>query len=456
MTTIVWIRNDLRLTDNPALYHACKEDTQVIAVFIWSPEEYGPWGPGSASMWWLHHSLNNFHEACYEAQLPFVIRLGPVKQALSSLIQETGATKIVWNRRYEPGGAILDARVRSGLEIESETFPGNLLFEPEKIKTKARKPFQVFTPFWKQCQTLNGIISPLRKPTIPKNSHRYKSLSVDELELLSNTQSYDNWKPGEKFAQQKFKRFLKKGITEYKKLRDFPAIDGVSQMSPHLHFGEVSPRWMWHQVHQTFSGHEEGVKCYLSELGWHEFAHNLLLHFPKTPSSPLHSKFNKLKWKKNIKHLKAWKAGMTGYPIVDAGMRQLLHTGWMHNRLRMVVGSFLVKDLLISWTEGARWFWETLVDADLASNTLGWQWVGGCGADAAPFFRIFNPVIQSEKFDPDGTFIRAWIPELKNVPTKWIHQPWKADLDLDYPDPIVDHDIARKEALAAFNKIKEG
>jgi len=458
MKTLVWIRNDLRFSDNPALYHACKESDHVIALFIWSPEDEGNWASGSASRWWLHHSLTGFAKKCHAAKLPFVIKNGPAKEALHDLINETKADKIVWNRRYESAGMKLDAQVRSSIKIESETFPGNLLFEPQEITTKAGKPFKVFTPYWKACLEKGNAPSPLRKPTIPRSTKRYKSLSVDDLKLLPkihwDAKFYDIWEPGEDSAKTQFKKFLKSGIADYKTLRDFPAIEGTSRMSPHLHFGEISPRWIWDQVYQHNCGREEGVRCYLSEIGWREFAYHLLFHFPKTPTDPLYPKFKKLKWKKSPKNLKAWQQGMTGYPIVDAGMRQLWHTGWMHNRLRMIVGSFLVKDLLISWTEGARWFWDTLVDADLASNSLGWQWVGGCGADAAPFFRVFNPITQGEKFDPEGEFIKQWIPELKEVPQKWIHKPWESGLDLDYPAPIVEHAEARKRALAAFDKIK--
>jgi len=458
MKTLVWIRNDLRFSDNPALYNACRESDHVLAVFIWSPDEDGDWASGGASRWWLHHSLTQFSKMCRDSKLPFVIKKGPVKEALKSIIKEAKADKVVWNRRYEPNGMKLDARIRSSLDIDSEVFPGNLLFEPKEVKTQDGNPYKVFTPFWKACMEQGGISAPLRRPAISKSSKQYKSLSVDDLELLPeidwDSGFYDVWSPGEESAQKHFKKFLKSGITDYKRLRDFPGEEGTSRMSPHLHFGEISPRWIWDQVHQHYSGREEGVKCYLSEIGWREFAYHLLFHFPKTPTDPLYSKFKDMKWKQSKKNLKAWQKGMTGYPIVDAGMRQLWHTGWMHNRLRMIAGSFLVKDLLISWTKGAEWFWDTLVDADLASNTLGWQWVGGCGADAAPFFRIFNPITQGEKFDPEGEFVKKWIPELKDVPKKWIHKPWESDCDLDYPDPIVDHKEARKKALEAFDEVK--
>lgn len=467
MKTIVWIRQDLRLSDNPALYHACKESDEVVVLFIWSPEEEGDWAAGAAAKWWLHHSLDNFRKRCLEEKLPFVIKKGPIKQALEQTLKNTQASKVVWNRRYEPAGSAVDAKLRSELDVETDTFPGSLLFEPEEIKTQQGSPYQVFTPFWRMCMKKGGIASPLQKPINPKSRATYDSLTVDDLGLLPDIRwdkkLEDHWKIGEEEAQRKFKNFINSGITDYKTLRDFPAEEGVSKMSPHLHFGEVSPRWLWHQIHLKHSGQQAGVKTYLSEIGWREFAYHLLFHFPKTPKEPLHSKFKKMKWSQSQKNLEAWQKGMTGYPIVDAGMRQLWATGWMHNRLRMIVGSFLVKDLLISWTEGAKWFWDTLVDADLASNTLGWQWVGGCGADAAPFFRIFNPVTQSEKFDPEGEYIKTWVPELKNVPVKRIHQPWETPLDLggvklgdDYPYPIVDHSAARKKALDAFDQVKEG
>ena len=269
-----------------------------------------------------------------------------------------------------------------------------------------------------------------------------------------------NWTPGEKGAQKLLARFLDDSLMRYPEDRNHPAVVGSSRLSPYLHFGEISPRQIWHAVHKHATRHRQpgllhGADVYLKEIGWREFAHHLLYHFPKTPADPLRPAFEKFPWRKNKEALRRWQKGMTGYPIVDAGMRELWATGWMHNRVRMIVGSFLVKDLLLAWQEGARWFWDTLVDADLANNTLAWQWVAGCGADAAPYYRVFNPTLQGEKFDAEGSYVRKWVPELKNVPAKFIHKPWTLKArPAGYPEPIVDHGAARTHALAAFRQIR--
>lgn len=461
--TIVWLRNDLRLADNPALRAAVDLGAPVIAVFIWSPG--GKWSPGAASRSWLHHSLDAFSKDCRERGLCFVLKMGAPLKVLKKMIGETGADAVYWNRRYEPAGIAEDARALANLKkegVEVETFRGNVLFEPWEIKNKEGRPYQVFTPFWKACLKENAIASPLPKITKAKQKPpKCSSVKLEDLGLLPaanwDEKFYDGWKPGEPAARKRLLDFLAGKILDYKKNRDYPGIEGVSKLSPHLHFGEISPRIIWEETRKRYSGKEEGPRCYLSEIGWREFAHHLLFHFPKTTDQPLQKKFTNFSWRKSQKELKAWQHGLTGYPIVDAGMRQLWKTGWMHNRVRMIVGSFLVKDLLITWKEGAKWFWDTLVDADLANNTLGWQWVGGCGADAAPYFRIFNPAKQGEKFDPKGNYVRKWVPELKNISDKWIHRPWEAPEDvlkgIDYPGPIVDHHEARERALEAFKKL---
>jgi len=417
-TSIVWFRLDLRLTDNPAITAAIERGT-VIPVFIWAPEEEGAWRPGAASRWWLHHSLK-----ALAADLGgLVIRRGPSLDALRQLVNETGATAVFWNRRYEPALIARDTKVKQGLladGLKVESFNSALLFEPWEIKTGSGRAYKVFTPFYRACLKKGverGALGTARPTGVKKWP---SSLRLDELELLPKldwAKEFD-WEPGEAGAHKLLSAFSPK---DYLAKRDLPAVVGTSRLSPPLHFGEVSPRQVW----EAAKGED-----YRRQLIWREFAHHLLYHFPETTDKPLKREFERFPWRKDAKGLRAWQRGETGFALVDAGMRELWTTGWMHNRVRMVAASFLVKDLLIPWQEGARWFWDTLVDADLANNTLGWQWVAGCGADAAPFFRIFNPATQAEKFDPAGVYVRRWVKEM--VP------------------PILDHGTARDRALAAL------
>lgn len=466
--TIIWFRQDLRIEDHPALMAAC-ERGNVLPVYIHSQDGEGKWPIGAASKWWLHYSLQSLANELEKIGLKLIIRCGKALEILEQLINESGASAVYWSRRYEPASLDRDAKVKKQLHakgIEAQSFNSALLFEPWTVATKQGKPYQVFTPFWKTCLTLESPPAPL--PIPQKKSHaqlKIKSLALEELHLLPRIHWDEGikktWKPGSVAAKSHLSHFLKGPILDYHEARDFPAVEGISRLSPYLHFGEISPRMIRHEVLKAYAGSQEKVDCYLKQLGWREFAHHLLYHFPQTPELPLRKDFMEFPWKENHAHLVLWQKGMTGYPFVDAGMRQLWQTGWMHNRVRMVVGSFLVKDLLISWTEGAKWFWDTLVDADLANNTLGWQWVGGCGADAAPYFRVFNPITQGEKFDSNGEYIRKWVPELAALPNKWIHKPWEAPPELlsllgiklgeDYPFPVVDHAKARIEAIAAFS-----
>lgn len=467
---IVWFRKDLRLEDQPAFYFACKQERPILPLFIWSPEEETEWPLGEASQWWLHHSLSQFTQDLKEKGLELIIRTGKSLDCLMEIIKESGADQVVWNRRYELESIKRDSFLKTSLHqkgIKAQSFNGSLLFEPVTIQNKQKKPFQVFTPFWKHCLSLSADLSPLPiPPTIKPYKEHLNSRSVEELNLLPKI-SWDlglkkTWTPGTLGAKQHLTFAIQQVVVQYKQMRDFPAIRGTSQLSPYLHWGEISPRLIWQAVSQTITP-SEVAEPYLRQLGWREFAHHLLYHFPHTPTQPLREEFTRFPWKKNETHLEAWKKGRTGYPIVDAGMRELWETGWMHNRVRMIVGSFLVKDLLIHWMEGARWFWDTLVDADLANNTLGWQWVGGCGADAAPYFRIFNPITQGVKFDPNGDYVRKWVPELSSLSNDWIHSPWEAPSDvlrgagislgIHYPHPIVDHKQARDEALEALKSI---
>jgi deoxyribodipyrimidine photo-lyase len=423
-TSIVWFRLDLRLADNPALNAAVKRGGAVVPVFIWAPEEESPWPPGAASRWWLHESLTSLDTTLRTRGSRLIIRRGPSLETLRELISETGAELIFWNRRYEPALIARDKKIEDLLPVKS--FNSALLIEPWELP----KPYRVFTPFWRACLGQIKPSAPLPVPRqIPAPRTRPESLPLASLGLQPKVDwaagFRQAWQPGEAGANKQLRRFKRAALTGYRSGRDRPDIIGTSRLSPHLHFGEISPRQVWYSAAKAE---------YLRQLGWREFAHHLLFHFPHTTDAPLRADFATFPWRHDAKALKAWQHGMTGFPLVDAGMRELWTTGWMHNRVRMVVASFLVKDLLIPWQEGARWFWDTLVDADLANNTLGWQWTAGCGADAAPFFRVFNPAFQAEKFDPRGVYIRRWTGE----PVA----------------PIVDHSMARKRALSALAKIR--
>lgn len=472
-TTLLWFRLDLRVTDNTALLAAVRQGGPVIPVFIWSPEEEGPWQPGAASRWWLHQSLTRLDASLRDRGSRLVVRRGPTLETIRELLEETGATAVCWNRRYEPACIDRDRRVKAALCHEgrlAESFNSSLLFEPWIVRSQQHgAPYQVFSAFWKACLAHREPEPPEPAPIDIKSPRRWpKTLSVPELGLEPTIDwaggLRTSWRPGEAGALAEWNRFLDEGLSEYATERDRPDRVGTSRMSPHLHFGEIGIRQIWSTVRARPDGRAIASQFFLRELGWREFAHHLLFHFPHTPEQPLRENFAAFPWEHDRENLRAWQRGLTGYPIVDAGMRELWHTGWMHNRVRMIVVSFLVKDLLIPWQEGAAWFWDTLVDADLANNTLGWQWTAGCGADAAPYFRIFNPVSQGEKFDPDGDYVRRWVPELDKLPSKWVHQPWEAPADAladagielgrTYPCPMVDHREARSRALEALQRIK--
>lgn len=477
--SIVWFRHDLRLADHPALVAAAKRGGPVIPVFIWAPEEAGDWAAGAASRWWLHRSLISLSESLQSLGMRLTIRRGPSLDALQAIAAETGADAVYWNRRYEPAIVSRDTKIKSTLkgdDLHVESFNGSCLFEPSTIKNKQGKPFQVFSAFWRSCLSLPEPPTPIRRPSklvAPKSWP--KSLTVDALGLEPRVDwaggIREAWKIGEAAAGRQLKRFVSSGAADYSTGRDRPDRSGTSRLSPYLHFGELSPRQAWHSIRRRQSDMppgdiEDSMACFLRELGWREFAYHLLVHFPHTVNEPLRDRFRAFPWGQDDAALAAWQRGQTGYPIVDAGMRELWTTGWMHNRVRMVVASFLVKHLLVDWRAGAAWFWDTLVDADLANNTLGWQWVAGCGADASPYFRIFNPILQGRKFDPEGDYVRKWVPELGALPTKWIHAPWEASTDVletagvrlgrAYPKPIVDHATARKRALAALAELRQG
>ena len=441
--TLLWFRQDLRLADNPALSAALERRSPVIPVFIWAPEEEGDWPPGAASRWWLHRSLASLNAELEKRGSRLIIRRGPTAAALSRLAAESGASAVLWNRRYEPAAVARDREVKSKLHergVIAESFNGSLLFEPWTIRNSSEQPFRVFTPFWRAC--LRKPLAPACEEApqcVPSPDKWPHSLALSELSLEPAVDWAGGfrqvWQPGESGARSQLQRFLREALAEYPLNRDKPGLVGTSRLSPHLHFGEISPGEIQRAILGVANGHHAACEAYLRQLGWREFAYHLLYHYRQSPHQTLRQEFSVFPWRMHPEHFKAWKRGNTGYPLVDAGMRELWHTGWMHNRVRMVAASFLVKHLLVDWQAGAAWFWDTLVDADLANNTLGWQWVSGCGADAAPYFRIFNPAIQAEKFDPGGSYIRRWVPESKRL------------------IPIVDHGEARQRALAALARI---
>jgi len=484
---LLWFRQDLRLQDNPALAaaldHAKASGGPVIPVFILDDTSEGSWAAGGASRWWLHHALASLGADLEKLGSRLVLMRGDSHKTLLQLAKETDAGAVFWNRRYEPLIRARDERIKKDLAaqgVEAKSFNGSVLFEPHTIANKQGNPFQVFTPFWKHClahERLREIVAPtnFKSKSLPSPEQWPASLSVTDYSLLPSipwdAEFGEQWQPGEAGAAKRLALFVRRALSEYNDTRDLPGEDGTSKLSPWLHWGELSPRQIWAAVEagcraEGLSLDGGGPRRYLTEVGWRDFGYHLLYHFPHTPEKPLRAEFARFPWAQDPggKKLKAWQRGLTGYPIVDAGMRQLWRTGWMHNRVRMVVASFLVKHLRLPWNEGAAWFWDTLVDADLASNTLGWQWTAGCGADAAPYFRIFAPVTQGERFDASGTYVRTYVPELAKLPEKWIHAPWTAPADVlaaagvtlgkTYPHPIVDHATARAGALDAFAQLK--
>jgi deoxyribodipyrimidine photo-lyase len=474
--SIVWLRQDLRLDDNPALQAAIRRGA-ALPVYVWAPETGDRWLPGAASRWWLHHSLERLAASLEHLGSRLVIIRGDPASALALTARETGADSVLWNRCYEPAAVKTEHRVSRVLEsagIRTESFAGSLLFDPDAVRTTQGQPFKVFTPFWRSCLAFPSPPGAVPAPReLPPLDSWPSSLPLRDLELLPRSDwasGFRNaWTPGETGAAAALEAFLAGPAASYASGRNRPDARGTSRLSPHFHFGEISPRRVWHETVQQASpnaksGENRDTDEFLRQLVWREFACHLLHHSPHTPDFPLRPEFADFPWREDAEALDAWREGRTGYPFVDAGMRELWTTGWMHNRVRMVVASFLIKDLLIDWREGAKWFWDTLVDADLANNTLGWQWVAGCGADAAPFFRIFNPVLQGEKFDPGGAYVRRWVPELLSLPDRWIHRPWEAPgsvieragvvLGKTYPRPVVDHASARGRALDSFARIR--
>ncbi len=469
MTTIVWLRRDLRTRDNPALAAAAARG-RVLPVFILDDATTGPqWRWGGASRWWLHHSLAALRDNL--GHLPLF--RGDPRELLPAVIKKVGASAVYWNRCYDPFAIARDMELKASLQrlgVEVQSFNGSLLHEPWDVATGSGGPFKVFTPYWRASLS-RSVAAPLPAPMLKIVKAAALGDRLEDWDLLPADPNWatgweDLWTPGEKGALARFDDFAKNGLVGYQELRDRPDLRGTSRLSPHLHWGEISPRQIWARIalESEDPSKRDGASKFLSEVGWREFAHHLLYHFPTLPERNWRPNFDAYPWRNSADDFKAWRQGRTGYPLVDAGMRELWQTGWMHNRVRMVTASFLVKHLRIDWRRGETWFWDTLLDANLANNAAGWQWVAGSGADASPYFRIFNPMTQGRKFDPNGDYVRRWCPELARLPNEYIHAPCQAEpetlaragitLGSTYPNPIVDHDQARKAALNGYDKVR--
>ena len=473
---IVWFRDDLRLADNPALSAAIARGSSLVAVYILDDEMPGRWRLGRAARWWLHHSLAALGNDIRRLGGALVLRRHTSVAAIKSLIQETGACAVYWNRGYEPFAMARDTAVARELEragLEVQTFGASTLYEPGSIRNQDGKPFRLYAAFWRACLARGVTDAPLPSPEWLPVGPGLPSDDLGSWQLRpvrpNWAQGFEKlWSPGEQGAQRRLTQFIEGAAVDYAGRRDRPDLASTSRLSPHLRFGEVSPRQVRHAILGALAAGlvpQPAADKFLSELGWREFAYHLLYHHASLPDAPLKPQFAEFPWNTAPEHFSAWCRGSTGYPIVDAGMRELWATGWMHNRVRMIAASFLVKHLLTPWQEGETWFWDTLVDADLANNAMNWQWVAGCGTDAAPYFRIFNPVLQGEKFDPDGRYVRQWVPEIAALPDAYIHRPWNApesvrltagvDLDKNYPAPIIDHAVGRQRALEAFARLNK-
>ena len=468
---ILWFRQDLRLADNPALDHAMRTGRPLIPVYILDD------GPavrriGAATRWWLDGSLRALAVALRERGAPLVLRRGDSEAELRRLIDETGADTVFMNRRFEPDAFLHDADIAHALKadgVECHGYNGSLLARPGAVRTGAGGPYRVFTPFFRALLEVATPPPPLPAPAAIEAVSGLASKSLDDWALRPTAPDWAggfDWTPGEVGAAAALEAFVGRGLKTYARGRDHPAEPAVSRLSPHLHWGEIHP---WRAAEAARRAATDGrvppaeAEKFVAELGWRDFSAQLLHHFPQMTDTAFRPEYDRMPWRDDPAGLEAWRRGRTGYPIVDAGMRQLWATGWMHNRVRMIVASFLIKDLLIDWRAGEAWFWDTLVDADLASNVQNWQWVAGSGADASPWFRIFNPVTQGQKFDADGRYVRRWVPELARLPDRWLHAPWTAPTEVlraagvglgrDYPEPVVDHAKARERALDALRSL---
>ena len=472
---VVWLRQDLRLADNPALAYASASGRPVIVLYLFDTDpDQRPMG--GASLWWLNRSLTALSSSLQAIGSRLILRKGKASEVLPQVVTETGAGQVVWNRLYEPSAIARDTSLKAELKatgVEVQSFNAALLNEPWTVETGSGGPYKVFTPYWRAARAKVGQQPALPAPQSLVSPERWPaSDTLSDWQLQPThpdwSTGFDDWTPGEVGALENLNDFLGGPANDYAEGRDQPGKTGTSRLSPHLHFGEISPRQVWIAAHgaSAMGDLNEGARDkFLAEIGWREFNHHLLFHFPTLPTANFKPGFDRFAWQEDAEGLKAWQRGLTGYPMVDAGMRELWATGWMHNRVRMITASFLIKHLLIHWREGEAWFWDTLLDADLANNAAGWQWTAGTGADASPYFRIFNPFSQGEKFDPKGDYIRRWVPELARLPNKVIHRPWEATafelstagitLGKTYPRPIIDHAKARARALSAYAALKD-
>ncbi|WP_067222157.1 cryptochrome/photolyase family protein [Stappia indica] len=476
---VVWFRDDLRLDDNPALAAAVGQGRPVVALYVLDESKDGPRALGGASRWWLNLSLKALARDLDKIGVPLVLRKGPALKTVPAVLSEAGAGNIVWNRRYDAPGIAIDKELKSSLREDgfvAESFNGALLAEPWDVLNGEGLPYRVFSPFFRAMNARGAPAQPQDFKAPSERLPEAPSLEGEEIDDLLPLPSRpdwagglrDTWTPGEAGARKRLEAFLDDRLCRYAAQRDMPGEDATSLLSPHLRFGEISPRRIWYAAGDRTAAQDEisdkQLDKFRSELGWREFSYHLLFHFPDIGHANFQPRFDDFPWRKDKKQFRIWTKGQTGYPLVDAGMRELWHTGYMHNRVRMVVASFLIKHLMIDWREGEAWFWDTLVDADPANNTASWQWVAGSGADAAPYFRIFNPTSQGEKFDPDGTYVRRWVPELADMPASHIYKPHEAPREMlekagvrlgdTYPRPMVEHAKARQRALDAFQTIK--
>ncbi|WP_421989123.1 cryptochrome/photolyase family protein [Roseococcus sp.] len=468
--TLFWFRQDLRLSDNPGL--DALGDRPALLVFVLDDSAAGAWALGGAQRWWLHHSLAALEASLRDRGTVLHLAHGDATWIIPELAERIGAAEVIAGRLYEPwarrrDSAIADALEKVGRKLVLHTH--SLLHEPHRIRTGTGKPYSVYTPFSRAIFGLGEPHPPIPAPKrLTPVAQAPEGVTLDALELLPRAPEPDwwrefprHWTPGEAGAARRIEEFGRRAIDRYDDSRNTPGIDGTSRLSPHLRFGEISPRQVWYAAREAGLG---GEATFLKEVLWREFSYHTLWHRPDMPEQPLREEFARFPWQVSKPALTAWQRGLTGYPIVDAGMRQLWRMGWMHNRVRMIAASFLVKHLLHPWQEGEAWFWDTLVDGDLANNAASWQWVAGSGADASPYFRVFNPMLQSEKFDADGAYIREWVPELAGLPTQHIHKPWEAPaavlaragvtLGRDYPRPIIEHGEGRARALAAYASLR--
>lgn len=473
---IVWFRDDLRVADNPALHHAAASGRPLICVYVLDEQSDGLRPLGGAARWWLHGALEALDASLSSLGGRLAILQGSAAQEIETLVAQTGAGAVYWNRRYGAAERALDSGLKKNLEARGITVRssnGQLLTEPWTVLNGAGQPFRVFTAYWRACSRQDEPAVPLSAPatlTFHPWPGQMRTVSLASLRLEPHTPDWAGglrraWRRGEAAAHERLDDFLEDGLAGYANHRDLPHVAGTSRLSPYLRFGHLSPRQIWHAAKAamragTTRASQTDLDKLLAELGWREFSYHQLYYFPDLARRNFQARFDAMPWRTDPAALRAWQQGRTGYPLVDAGMRELWTTGWMHNRVRMVCASFLAKHLLLDWRDGEAWFWDTLVDADPASNPSSWQWVAGSGVDAAPYFRIFNPVLQAEKFDPQAVYVKRWVPELDGLPTSVVHHPWEASpaqreaagltLGQTYPAPIVAHQAARERALDAL------